>query len=192
MDLKDRIRTSLKLHKRVRLPPGPIPAAVLIPLFLKEGAYHILFTKRSESLNHHGGEISFPGGVSHPEDGDTIRTALRETSEEVGIEPEEVEVLGAIDDFLSIHNYLVTPYVGFVARSGGFLPNPGEIDRIIEVPLSFLLRPGIFEVREWTWQGRTFPLFFVAYGGDTIWGLTAGMLKRFLDIVSAGGPLDPP
>jgi 8-oxo-dGTP pyrophosphatase MutT (NUDIX family) len=186
MDLKERIKTALALHKRVPLPPGPVPSAVLIPLFLKNGVYHILFTKRAENLTHHRGEVSFPGGVYHPEDVDTLRTALRETSEEVGIAPGDVEILGALDDFITIHNYLVTPYVGFVAAGHSLRINPGEIERIIEVPLSFLLTPGIFQLRDWTWQGRTRPLFCVDYEGDTIWGLTAAMLKQFLEIISVG------
>jgi 8-oxo-dGTP pyrophosphatase MutT (NUDIX family) len=183
MDLKEKIRTSLAGRKRVALEPGPVTAAVLIPIIPRNGDYHILFTKRSENLNHHGGEISFPGGVSQPEDSDTLMTALRETWEEVGIPPDEVDVLGALDDFLSIHNYLVTPYVGVVSPERRFVANPSEIERLIEVPFSFLLTPGIFQLREWTWQGRTFPLFFITYGSDTIWGLTAAMLKQFLELV---------
>ena len=186
MDLKDQIKTSLALHKRVELPPGPVSSAVLIPLFLKNGVYHILFTKRAENLTHHRGEVSFPGGVRHPDDRDLIRTALRETSEEVGIVPEKVEILGVLDDFLTIHNYLVTPYVGFVAAGHQLKINPAEVERIIEVPLSFLLTPGIFQLRDWTWQGRTLPLFCVDYEGDRIWGLTAAMLKQFMEIISKG------
>ena len=79
MDLKDRIKTALAAHERIPMAPGPVPAAVLLPLFLKEGEYHILFTKRTEHLNHHRGEISFPGGVRHPEDRTILETALRET-----------------------------------------------------------------------------------------------------------------
>jgi len=184
MDLKEKIRVSLALHKRVKLAPGPVPASILIPLFQKNGACHILFTKRAENLTHHRGEISFPGGISQPEDVDSLQTALRETSEEVGIAPEEVDILGVLDDFLSIHNYLVTPYVGFVAAGHNLRINHDEIERIIEVPLSFLLTPGIFQIRDWTWQGRTFPLLFLAYGNDTIWGLTAAMLRQFLEIIS--------
>jgi len=186
MDLKERIKTSLAAHKRVPLAAGPIAAAVLIPLFLKNGEYHVLFTKRAENMTHHRGEISFPGGVSQSEDTDILQTALRETWEEVGIAPEEVEILGVLDDFLSIHNYLVTPYVGFVAAGYKLRINPDEIDRIVEVPLSYLLTPGIFQIREWSWQGRTIPLLFVLHGKDSIWGLTAAMLKQFLEIISAG------
>ncbi len=185
-DLKEEIRAALARHKRVPLPAGPVPSAVLIPLFMKDGACHILFTKRAENLTHHRGEVSFPGGVYQPEDRDTIHTALRETWEEVGIAPEEVEILGVLDDFLSIHNYLVTPYVGLVAPGYKLLPNPAEIGRVIEVPLSFLLTPGIFHLRDWTWQGRTIPLYCVDYQGDRIWGLTGAMLKQFIEIISQG------
>jgi 8-oxo-dGTP pyrophosphatase MutT (NUDIX family) len=184
MDLKERIKTSLAAHNREPLAPGPVPAAVLIPLFLKDGEYHVLFTKRAENMTHHRGEISFPGGVHQPEDADILQTALRETWEEVGIAPEEVEILGVLDDFLSIHNFLVTPYVGFVAAGHRLRINPAEIDRIVEVPLGYLLTPGIFQLREWSWQGRTIPLLFMLYGKDSIWGLTAAMLKQFLEIIS--------
>jgi 8-oxo-dGTP pyrophosphatase MutT (NUDIX family) len=185
MDLKEKIRAALALHKRVPLPPGPVAAAVLIPLFLKDGEYYILFTKRAANMTLHRGEISFPGGVSHPEDRDILQTALRETWEEVGIAPGEVEILGVIDDFLSIHNFLVTPHVGFIATELRLRINPDEIERIVEVPLSYLLTPGTFQLREWSWQGRTIPLLFVLYGKDSIWGLTAAMLKQFLEIISA-------
>ena len=187
MDLKEQIRTSLAHHKRVELAPGAVPSAVLIPLFLKNGSCHILFTKRTENLQHHRGEVSFPGGVCHLEDGNSLRTALRETWEEVGIAPEEVDILGVLDDFLTIHNYLVTPYVGFVAKEHQLRINPAEVQRIIEVPLDFLLTPGVFQLRDWTWQGRTIPLFCVDYEGDRIWGLTAAMLKQFMEIISVAG-----
>jgi 8-oxo-dGTP pyrophosphatase MutT (NUDIX family) len=185
VDITPRIKTALALHKRVELPPRPVLAAVLIPLFQKNGVYHILFTKRNENLTHHPGQVSFPGGVSQPEDRDSLRTALRETWEEVGISPEEVDILGVLDDFLSIYNFLVTPYVGMVAAGHQLRINPDEIERIIEVPLSFLLKPDIFRIEEWNWQGHTYPLFSIDYEGDKIWGLTAAMLKQFLEIISA-------
>jgi 8-oxo-dGTP pyrophosphatase MutT (NUDIX family) len=164
--------------------PGPVPAAVLLPLFRKNGAYHVLFTKRTEHLNHHRGEISFPGGVRHPEDRNTLETALRETWEEVGIAPDDVNILGELDDFHSVYNYLVTPYVGIVAAEYQFRINPAEIERLIEVPLAHLLQPGIFRVEEWNRHGRLHTVFFFTWHGDEIWGLTAAILKQFLDIVS--------
>src|SRR5512146_788563 len=90
MELKEKIKAALGAHERVPMNPGPVPSAVLIPVFLKNDEYHILFTKRTENLNHHSGEISFPGGVRPTEDEDSLRTALRETWEEVGIYPADV------------------------------------------------------------------------------------------------------
>jgi 8-oxo-dGTP pyrophosphatase MutT (NUDIX family) len=107
MDLKKKIKLALAAHRRVPMSPGPVPAAVLLPLFLKEGEYHVLFTKRTDQMIQHRGQISFPGGVCIHEDCDTLQTALRETWEEVGIAPGDVEGLGKLDDFYSIHNYLV-------------------------------------------------------------------------------------
>jgi 8-oxo-dGTP pyrophosphatase MutT (NUDIX family) len=183
MSLTERIRAALAAHIRVPLPPGPVPAAVLLTLRERGEEYSVLFTKRTEHLNHHRGEISFPGGVCQPEDGDTLRAALRETEEEVGIPPAQVRVLGVLDDFYSIHGYLVTPYVGVVAAEYPLRPNPDEIERLIEVPLAHLLRPEIFRAEDWSWKGRSQPVYFYTYGNDEIWGLTAAILKQFLDLV---------
>ncbi|HEY6008853.1 MAG TPA: CoA pyrophosphatase [Geobacteraceae bacterium] len=183
MDLNERIKTALAAHKRAPLSPGPVPAAVLLPLRERGEEYSVLFTKRTEHLHHHRGEISFPGGVCQPEDADSLQTALRETEEEVGIRAEAVRVLGVLDDFYSIHNYLVTPYVGVVAADYPLRINPDEIERIIEVPLPHLLRPEIFRSEDWSWKGRQQPVHFYTWGTDEIWGLTAAILKQFLDIV---------
>jgi len=178
----EHVRLTLATRTRQTLPPGPKPAAVLLPLFLKDGAYHVLFTKRTEHLSHHRGEISFPGGTCHPEDASPQEAALRETWEEVGIRPEDVDVLGALDDFYSIHHYLVTPYVGVFPAGYRLTVNPGEIERLIEVPLAHFFQPEVFRVEDWTWKGREHPVYFYRYEGDEIWGLTAAILRQFLEI----------
>ena len=187
MDLKETIRAALAVHQRKPMDPGPVPAAVLVPLFFRDGEYHVLFTKRTEHLQHHRGEISFPGGVRSPEDSSALDTALRETGEEIGLARDSVEILGTLDDFYSIHNYLVTPYVGVFPASSKLEINRDEIDRLICVPLSHLLRPEIFRVEDWAWKGRTHPVFFYRYRDDEVWGLTAAILKQLLDIVFGGG-----
>lgn len=186
MDFKDKIRSTLAAHERIPMAPGPVPAAVLLPLYRKAGDCHVLFTKRTEHLHHHRGEISFPGGVRHPNDRDMRATALRETREEVGIAPDDVEILGILDDFHSVYNYRVTPFVCFLPDDCHFSINPNEIDRIIEVPLSHLLDPAIFRVEDWNWKGRIHPVFFYTYGADEIWGLTAAILHQFLDLLFKG------
>ncbi len=187
MDLKEKIKAALAAHARVSMAPGPVPSAVLIPLFLKNHEYHLLFTKRTENLNHHRGEISFPGGVSHSGDESSLRTALRETREEVGIDPGDVEILGVLDDFYSVYGYLITPYVGMIPADYEYRINGSEIERIIEVPLEHLLKPEVFRVEDWTWKGRAHPVFFYTYRGDEIWGVTAAILKQFLDLVFGRG-----
>jgi 8-oxo-dGTP pyrophosphatase MutT (NUDIX family) len=187
MDLKEQIKAALAARKRVPMSPGPTPSAVLIALFLKDDEYHVLFTKRTEKVNHHKGEISFPGGVRQADDRDSEQTALRETWEEVGIRPVDVEILGVLDDFYSIYNYLITPYVGMIPSGYAFKTNPDEIERILEVPLRHLLNTEIFRVEDWTWKGRTYPVYFYAYRGDEVWGVTAAILKHFLDIVFKRG-----
>ncbi len=182
-DLKERIREALAAHRRVPMPPGPAPAAVLVPVFRREGEYHILFTKRTENLKHHRGEISFPGGVRQPEDKDALQTALRETREEMGIPASDIEILGVLDDFYSIHDYLITPFVGMLSDGCEYNLNSHEIERVIEVPLKHLLKPEVFRVEDWSWKGRTHPVCFFTYRDDEIWGVTGAMLKQFLDLV---------
>lgn len=163
---------------------GPVPAAVLLPLFLRNGEFHLLFTKRTSHLTHHSGEISFPGGVRDPGDGDSAATALREAWEEVGIAPGDVEVLGELDDCYSKFNYLVTPVVGIFPSNYRLSLNPSEIERIIEVPLSHFGKPGVLRVEDWQWEGKSRHVYFYRHGEDEIWGLTGRILKQFLDIIT--------
>ena len=163
---------------------GPVPAAVLLPLFLKDGEYHILFTKRTTHLTHHSGEISFPGGRCEASDLDSADTATREAWEEVGITPADVEILGELDDCHSIHNYLVTPVVGIFPEDYPLTVNDAEIERLIEVPLSHFSKPGVYRVEYWDHKGiKNYPMYFYLYGEDEIWGLTARILKNFLDVL---------
>jgi len=177
------LRAALASRRRVPMEAGPVPAAVLLPLFLKDGELHILFTKRTPHLTHHSGEISFPGGVREASDPDSAGTALRETWEEIGILPGDVEVLGELDDCHSLHNYRVTPVVGMFPANYTLTVNESEIERIIEVPLSHFGKPGVFRTEDWQWQGKRRAMYFYMHGEDEIWGLTARILKQFLDVL---------
>ncbi|HWI40993.1 MAG TPA: CoA pyrophosphatase [Verrucomicrobiae bacterium] len=182
-EIMRRLRTVLAARSREILPPGPVPAAVLLPLLEQGGDFSVLFTKRTETLRHHTGEICFPGGAVHPEDDGPLAAALRETAEEIGVPPEQVEVLGALDDTLSVHGYLVTPYVGII-RPTSYTVNAAEIERLIVVPLSHLTRPEIFRSERWVRQGAEVPVYFYTCGADEVWGLTARVLKQFLDLLA--------
>jgi 8-oxo-dGTP pyrophosphatase MutT (NUDIX family) len=181
--IRERLRTALAARRRVPMESGPVPAAVLLPLFLKDGELHLLFTKRTPHLTHHSGEISFPGGRCEESDRDSAATALRETWEEIGILPADVEVLGELDDCHSIHNYRVTPVVGIFPADYRLTVNDAEIERIIEVPLSHFGKPGVFRTEDWQWQGKRRAMYFYMHGEDEIWGLTARILKQFLDVL---------
>jgi len=168
------------------VPPRPLPlgnlcqAAVLIPLFEREGEAWLLLTRRTSAMEHHGGEISFPGGRRDPGDPDLLATALRETNEEMGISPADVVVFGQLDDFLSIHNYRVTPFAGSFAAPYAYRADPREIAEVIELPLAAFLAPGVWHQESWTHQGRLHPVDFFHVGGQVVWGLTAAILRQFL------------
>lgn len=184
-NLIERVRSLLADRRHALLSPGPVPSAVLLPLFFKEGDIHLLLTKRAGNLKHHAGEISFPGGVCNP--GEKTRdTALRETCEEIGIEPSTVDILGTLDEVYSIHNYNVTPYVGYIPGNPAWRLNISEIDRVIEVPVAHLLNPSYFRIEEWGWQGRNYPVYFYRFQDEDIWGMTALIVMNFLDLVFRG------
>ena len=119
-------------------------ASVLIPLIEFEGKLFVIFTKRSKNLRTHAGQISFPGGKSDSQDLNSLETALRETHEEIGLIPEKVEILGRLDQILSLHNYLVTPFVGLVPSDFQPIPNPEEIETVFKVPLLFFMKSFIY------------------------------------------------
>lgn len=165
--------------------PGRRLAAVLLPIYRHNGDYKVLFTRRSETVYYHRGQISFPGGGYEPQDVSLQYTALRESAEEIGLQPEDVQVLGQLDDLLTNNsNYLVRPFVGSIPYPYPFKLDTRETAYLIEVPLSFLRQhnPRAEEVRDC--EGRPVQSFFFDYEGHTIWGATAKILKQFLDLLS--------
>lgn len=183
----DFVRDALARHpvRTIEL-DGLRPAAVLVPLYVRDGEDHLLFTRRTELMNHHRGEIAFPGGGRHAEDAGLLQTALRETEEEMGIRPADVTVLGRLDDFVSVHGYRVTPYVGTFPYPYPFRVNRGEIAEVIEVPLAVLSDPAIWRQEDWRHRGRLHPVHFYTVGEHEIWGLTAAIARQFLQRVCGG------
>lgn len=171
-------RAGLRLHD-----PTLIPAAVLIPLLIKNREWHVLVTQRTLNVEHHKGQISFPGGAREPEDADLQATALRETFEEIGIPPEEVEVLGALDDFQTISRFAVTPFVGVIPYPFPYCMNSHEVEAVVEVPLSFLFEPTHLRVEFLERDGTLHEVLFWQYGPYTIWGATARILKSLIDLL---------
>ncbi len=160
-------------------------AAVLVPLFRKEGVCHLLFTRRTDRVKYHKGEISFPGGMADKEDLNLEKTALREASEEIGLNEKDVEIIGILDDIVTITEFIVTPFVGLFPYPYLFKPSPIEIAELIEVPLSYLLREDCFSEREIIRMGKRELVYSYQYGNHIIWGATARILKQLLDLISS-------
>ncbi len=184
-DFIENIRKILASRKRRVIEHPPFShAAVLVPLFKKAEACHLLFTKRSEQVKYHKGEISFPGGVVDEEYKELIRTALREAFEEIGLKENDVQIIGVLDDIVTTTQFIVTPIVGLFPYPYPFRVSEVEIAELIEVPLSFLLAGENLSEREFSRGGQQEIIYFYQYGNHTTWGATARILKQFLDVIS--------
>ncbi len=163
-----------------------IRAAVLVPLLEKDNSYQILFTKRTNKVRHHKGQISFPGGSYDETDNTLENTALRETLEEIGVEKNDIRILGELDETRTVtSNYIVSAYVGYINHSQiTYKIQEDEIDELIEVPLTALLEPSIFREEEYTHEGKQRSVLYYHYEQHVIWGATARILKQFLDIIA--------
>lgn len=161
------------------------PAAVLVPLFLKDGRWHLLFTQRTETVQDHKGQISFPGGRHDPDDPSMLATALRETHEEIGLDPQDVTILGQLDEMYTVTQYRISPFVGVIPYPYPFRVNPAEIAELIEIPLEAFLDPANLEQRERAvLVGPPVPVYFYHIGSYTIWGVTARIVKDLLEKIA--------
>jgi len=158
-------------------------AAVLLPLLNGDGEYRILFIKRSQRVEDHKGEISFPGGICEKDDGSFEETALREAFEEIGISPADVNVLGLLDDIRTVSTrYRVTPVVGAIPYPYPFALCADEVEEIITISLSHLLDAGNGGEESVLRDGRSYPGYVYHYRNHRIWGATARILKNFLTL----------
>ncbi len=173
------------LNRDIALPPGRKlrPAAVLIPIICEGDQARVILTKRASALKHHPGQIAFPGGKMDQGDRDIIATALRETSEEIGLESANVEVLGQMPTHETVTGFDVTPIVARVMQPFNTTPEKGEVDEVFEVPLCHLLTPANYLIEARHWQGKLRSYYTVPYGPYYIWGATARILRSFADIV---------
>jgi len=179
-----RLRQALaQRQKVVNTAEGLIPAAVLLPLFYEDGEYHLLFTRRTEKVSTHKGQISFPGGAFEEEDITLLNTALRECAEEIDLSPDDVEIIGELDDIPTVaSSYNISPFVGVIPCPYDFRPDPLEVAALIEVPISVLLAPGCWSREPETWRGQLITTYYYRYQDEIIWGASARILRRFLDI----------
>lgn len=163
---------------------GLKPAAGLVPLVFNNKIY-MLLTKRAAHLNHHPGEISFPGGRIEGEDVSVEVTAIRETEEEVGIKKEEIIILGAIDDVVSVTKFRLTPFVGIVPYKSHYSFDKNEVEQVYLIPISsFLVTPKVINYK---WKGEDKPSYVYDYKDIRIFGVTANVIKNFITILDDSG-----
>lgn len=156
-------------------------AAVLVPFVRRGPGLTVLFTRRAGHLRHHAGQVSFPGGAIDPGDADAVAAAVRETGEETGIVPGDIEPFGYLDGFDTVSGYRVAPVAGFVREHYSLRMHAGEVDEVFEVPLDFLLAPANLRRERIDWRGKARTIYAFEWEGRRIWGATAAMLKNLID-----------
>jgi 8-oxo-dGTP pyrophosphatase MutT (NUDIX family) len=166
--------------------PDRTTAAVLVPLLVVDGEPSLLFTRRSNRLPHHQGQVAFPGGRHQPgADADLVATALREAHEEVGLDPADVRVLGALDDIETVASrFVITPLVAVVPWPYAFHPCPREVDAIFTVPLRALGAPGAERRETWDFGGRAVAVETYPVDGHVIWGATQRITRNLLHVLA--------
>jgi len=171
----------------------PAHASVLVPLVLRD-EMTVLFTQRTDHLNDHPGQISFPGGRAEPEDADAVATALREAREEIGLEAFEVEVLGSLPTYTTGTGFIVTPVVALVAAKAMLRPDPIEVADVFEVPLAWLMNPANHQRHSVDVAGVKREFISIPWPGSDasgaprryfIWGATAAMLRNLYRFLAA-------
>jgi 8-oxo-dGTP pyrophosphatase MutT (NUDIX family) len=165
------------------MPAAPRPAAVLIPFLRVADAWHILFTRRTEMVADHKGQVAFPGGRADPGDPSPEFTALREANEEIGLNPGDVNVLGCLKKLPTITNYCVTPVVGVIPWPYPLRLEAIEVCRAFCIPLTWLADPAHREIRTRTLPGTAAPLpviYFQHYDGELLWGVSAQITVNLL------------
>jgi 8-oxo-dGTP pyrophosphatase MutT (NUDIX family) len=184
---KETIRAALSRHNRKSIAPGPglTPAAVLLPVFCDGRDCFIVVAKRSQNVTFHKGQYCFPGGGVGMKDTDLMATALRESREEIGLRPEDVEILGQLDDQVTTSSYVVSAYVGYIPHPYTFTSDGLEILDVLIVPIAALEEQSNWIEDERTVDGKPWLGPQVNYQGNIIWGATARILKQFVDILGS-------
>jgi 8-oxo-dGTP pyrophosphatase MutT (NUDIX family) len=172
------------------------PSAVLAPVYEQDGQAMVVLTRRTWALRTHQGEMSFPGGRIEPGEA-AVDGALREAEEEVALDPSTVEIVGELDHLSTVSSMsFIVPFVGLLPGRPDITPNPDEVEAVVHAPLAELADPAVFREELWTFPGGyERSIYFFELVGDTVWGMTAALLRQLVGIVTGTlgrGDLDHP
>lgn len=202
-NIEDRIAVIAGRKPRILGYEDYYKSAVLLPLVTQDGACSLLFEKRSSALKIQPGEICFPGGGIETTDDGAMDAAIRESCEELGLEPDDIEMLGPLDYFVSPFNLIVYPFAAYLKNPGKIKPNPDEVEYVFTVPVDYLLnvKPPKSKLelklvlpegypydlipngRDYPFRQAQYPQYFYLWNNEVIWGLTARILNHFLSLL---------
>jgi len=178
------IRTRLAGYQRRSIDRSSLTtSAVLIPIVRRENGLELLFTKRSETVEHHKGQISFPGGATDDLDRSPADTALRESFEEIGLEPSAANIIGLMDDLQTPSGFVVTPVVGFIEQLPVLHMNPEEVVQIIYIPLEKFFDDSLRHSKMRELDGRMVEVFSYDVWDEPVWGATAFFVKQLVSLL---------
>lgn len=158
-------------------------AAVLMPIFQDGSSSFFLLTLRTDKVETHKNQISFPGGVQSSDDRDLVHTALRETWEEIGLVPGQVRILGEFDEYYSVTGLIVTPFAAWIAPPQNLTPNPDEVEEVLRVPWSIFRDNRLLRVEMQKRFEQERKIYFYQFERKEVWGLTAQIIRDFMKLV---------
>lgn len=162
-------------------------AAVLLPLYRNKRGWHLVFTRRTDLVEDHKGQVSFPGGGCDDHETQPEQTAIREAKEEIGLLPEDVRILGKLNEVITISHFKVTPVVGVIPWPYIFQLSPSEVSRVFSIPVEWLAEPAHWDEFDFTPDGspRSFPVVsYHEYDGEILWGASARITQNFLGVLN--------
>lgn len=178
-------RLTLESNDTAYIPPDLPRAAVLIPIITAQDQTTLLFTKRTDQLTYHAGQICFPGGRKEISDANLMVTALRETEEELGIPAVNIEIIGRLEPEPSSSGFLVTSFIGIVSQPFQLQPDSYEVAEVFEIPLVYFLQPQHYYTKTVIVKGIPKKIYFIEYGNRMVWGLTAKILFQLMEKLTA-------